>query len=335
MNVLSLFDGMSCGRIALDRAGQRVDNYYASEIDKHAINVSQDNWPGIIHLGDIVNWREWDIDWASIDLLIAGSPCQGFSFAGVQLAFDDPRSKLFFEFVDILNHIRSLNPNVKFLLENVKMKKEYLNVITDYVGVDPLFINSALLSAQSRPRYYWTNIDNVTVPDDMGIVVSDILEDDPCESFNIKTDKHLAYVKKRLKKKFTALDPEKAITLLTRDYTNWNGNYVSIARDVNRRLHPVTGTRCDYDASIPRVRMIEPRKDDKCGTLTTVQKDNVVLSLGNIRRLTPVECERLQTVPDGYTNCVGNVQRYKMIGNGWTVSVIVHILKNLAPVSFM
>ena len=135
MNVLSLFDGISCGRIALDRAGIKVNNYYASELDKHAIKVTQANWPETIQLGDVTKWREWDIDWSSIDLLIGGSPCQGFSFAGKQLAFDDPRSKLFFVYVDILNHIKDVNPYLKFLLENVKMKKEYLDVISETLGV--------------------------------------------------------------------------------------------------------------------------------------------------------------------------------------------------------
>lgn len=136
MNVLSLFDGMSCGRIALERAGIEVNKYYASELDKYAIKVTQANWPETIHLGDVTKWREWDIDWSSIDLLIGGSPCQGFSFAGKQLAFDDPRSKLFFVYVDILNHIKSVNPGVKFLLENVKMKKEFLNVISDCLALN-------------------------------------------------------------------------------------------------------------------------------------------------------------------------------------------------------
>ena len=130
MNVLSLFDGMSCGQIALNRIGIKPANYYASEVDKHAIKVTQANYPDTIQLGDVTKSREWGIDWSSIDLLMGGSPCQGFSFAGKGLAFDDPRSKLFFVYVDILNHIKSVNPNVKFLLENVKMKKEHMDVIT-------------------------------------------------------------------------------------------------------------------------------------------------------------------------------------------------------------
>ena len=173
MKVLSLFDGISCGMVALERAGIPVDTYYASEIDKNAIAISQKNYQNIIRLGDVTKWREWDIPWAEIDLLIGGSPCQGFSFAGKQLNFNDPRSKLFFEFVDILNHIRKHNPNVKFLLENVKMKAEWRDVISGYLGVKPIRINSALVSAAKRDRLYWANFD-VEMPDDKGITFDDI-----------------------------------------------------------------------------------------------------------------------------------------------------------------
>lgn len=158
MNVLSLFDGMSCGQLALWKSEIKIDKYYASEIDKHAIKVTQHNFPDTIQLGDINRWMEWDIDYASIDLLLAGSPCQGFSFAGKGLAFDDPRSKLFFVFVKIYDHIKTLNPNVKFLLENVRMKHEHELAISQYMGIEPIIINSALVSAQNRVRLYWTNI---------------------------------------------------------------------------------------------------------------------------------------------------------------------------------
>lgn len=173
MKVLSLFDGISCGMVALERAGIPVDAYYASEIDKNAIAISQKNYPNIIRLGDVTKWRVWDIPWAEIDLLIGGSPCQGFSFAGKQLNFNDPRSKLFFEFVDILNHIKNHNPDVKFLLENVKMKAEWQDVISGYLGVKPIRINSALVSAAKRDRLYWSNFD-VEMPDDKGIAFDDI-----------------------------------------------------------------------------------------------------------------------------------------------------------------
>lgn len=170
---MSLFDGISCGKVALDRAGIKVKNYYASEIDEYAMQVSKNNHPDIIQLGDVNAWRDWNIDWSQIDLLIGGSPCQGFSFAGKLLNFNDERSKLFFVYVDILNHIKSVNPNVKFLLENVKMKADYQNVISGYLGVEPMRINSALVSAARRDRLYWVNFD-VDMPEDRGITFDDI-----------------------------------------------------------------------------------------------------------------------------------------------------------------
>ena len=170
---MSLFDGISCGKVALDRAGIKVKNYYASEIDEYAMQVSKNNHHDIIHLGDVNAWRNWNIDWSQIDLLIGGSPCQGFSFAGKLLNFNDERSKLFFVYVDILNHIKSVNPNVKFLLENVKMKADYQNVISGYLGVEPMRINSALVSAARRDRLYWVNFD-VDIPEDRGITFDDI-----------------------------------------------------------------------------------------------------------------------------------------------------------------
>ncbi len=170
MNVLSLFDGMSCGQLGLKKSGIKYDKYFASEIDKHAIKVTQDNFPNTIQLGDVTQVRGEDLP--PIDLLIGGSPCQGFSHSGKKLNFNDPRSKLFFEFVRLL---KELNPRY-FLLENVKMKKEFEEVITQHLGVDPILINSSLVSAQNRPRLYWTNIPNLTQPLDKGLVIRDILD---------------------------------------------------------------------------------------------------------------------------------------------------------------
>tara|TARA_X000001388_G_scaffold36863_1_gene26090 strand:- start:87 stop:2036 length:1950 start_codon:yes stop_codon:yes gene_type:complete len=179
MKVLSLFDGMSCGRIALDQLGIPVEKYYASEIDKYAMQVSQANYPDIEQVGDICNLDPKD--YMNVDLMLAGSPCQGFSFAGKQLAFDDPRSALFFEFIRLL---KAIKPKY-FLLENVRMKKEFLQIISVQVsecypeitfGIEPIFINSSLVSAQSRQRYYWTNIPGVKQPEERGIVLRDILE---------------------------------------------------------------------------------------------------------------------------------------------------------------
>ena len=188
MEVLSLFDGMSCGQIALDQLGIPVEKYYASEIDKYAIKVTQANYPNTIQVGDVCNLNAED--YKDVDLIQAGSPCQGFSFAGKQLAFDDPRSALFFEFIRLL---KAIKPKY-FLLENVRMKKEFLQVMSQQVsecypeipfGIEPIFINSSLLSAQSRQRYYWTNIPSIKQPEDRGIVLRDILED----NFDSERDK--------------------------------------------------------------------------------------------------------------------------------------------------
>lgn len=325
LNVLSLFDGMSCGQIALNRAGIKYQNYYASEIDKYAITVTQANYPNTIQLGDIENWRLWNIDWQSIDLIFGGSPCQGFSFAGNQLAFDDPRSKLFFTFVDIVNHVKKMNPNLKFMLENVRMKKEHLNVISECLGVEPVFINSSLVSAQNRQRFYWANW-TFKEPEDKGIVLTDILE----EGF---------------------VDRDKSYCIDASYYKggNLNSYYKSSRRQivfhpaaiVGRRLDS-NNVRQDYDKSIPIRQILYVLDSNKSRCLSTVGKDCVVswLDVGMykdaylkyrdfFRNLTPIECERLQTVPDNYTNFVSNSQRYKMLGNGWTVDVIAHILKEM------
>src|ERR1700744_3645163 len=157
MIVLSAFDGISCGQLALQRAGIIVDEYYSSEIDKYAIKITHKNFPKTIQLGDIQNVHAVDIQGGHIDLLIGGSPCQGFSNAGEGLNFGDARSKLFFEYVRLLNEIRKYNPDVKFLLENVVMKQEWQDIISAYLGVKPVLINSSLVSAQNRERLYWTN----------------------------------------------------------------------------------------------------------------------------------------------------------------------------------
>lgn len=186
--VLSLFDGMSCGQIALHDIGIPIKQYYASEIDKHAVKQTQCNFPETIQLGDVERWREWNIDWASVDLILAGSPCQGFSLAGKMLGHDDPRSRLYWVFLDILRHIQTHNPNVKFLLENVRMRPNDERQINESLGLMPVVINSALVSAQNRVRLYWTNIrtrqeglfgetyTDIPQPEDRGILIQDILE---------------------------------------------------------------------------------------------------------------------------------------------------------------
>ena len=568
MKVLSLFDGMSCGRIALDQLGIPVEKYYASEIDKYAIQVSQANYPDIEQVGDICNLDPKD--YQDVDLMLAGSPCQGFSFAGKQLAFDDSRSALFFEFIRLLKEIK---PKY-FLLENVRMKKEFLQVISQQVsecypeitfGIEPIFINSSLLSAQSRQRYYWTNIPGIQEPEDKGIVLRDILEDnydsDRDKSYcidanysktgakphhykdkyrrqlvnkpikvgmnveEVKVRKHevnisgLQHLLREMKKEsgktnkqiaeetnmpvtkvehwfrtdssfaipsdniwfklkqvlgiktevfdqevmefvyrdgvyetkqrvysdegksptITASNTEQYIEtkpkmvgktdtpghdILKRVYSEdgksptitahagkgtvpkieTKPKQVGVAVDINGhdilkrvyspdgksptvntcqggnrepkvvtggairgRAYDNKGKRMDRNGSSvanKTTQMLELRKDNKSNAITTVGKDSIVVenlpdksqtiksqyyksSRANFerqgtfhatgvqsedltwRKLTPLECERLQTVPDNYTDHVSNTQRYKMLGNGWTVAVIKHIFKNM------
>ena len=481
MNVLSLFDGMSCTQIALKNLGIKVDTYYASEIDKYAIKVAKENFPETIHLGDIKDIKGKDLP--EIDLIVAGSPCQGFSFAGKQLAFDDPRSALFFEFVRLLKEVK---PKY-FLLENVRMKKEHMDVISQQVsevypecsngslfGIEPIKINSALVSAQNRNRLYWTNIPNIEQPEDVGLVLRDVLEDFLGKEHNageelqknykggnqlnpnyksqantihnideksatisagthgyangyvhdkdlewVKTPQYLknklygvprgeyvkgvdeksntlsatmykgqisAYVKRRdedLKKMTTKEGKAFVLTASYQGAASWN----SIERkqrtmiptyntpkqvgttadlkgfDIIKRVYSEDGksptlTTMGGGHREPKVavkggalrarsknkegknvewkktkpqQMLELRKDDKSNSLTSSTKDSLAVKEEELtwRKLTPLECERLQTVPDNYTAAVSNTQRYKMLGNGFTVKVIEHILTNM------
>lgn len=400
MNVLSLFDGISCGQLALKKAGIKVDKYFACEIDKHAIKVTQQNFPDTVQLGDVCQVFAKDLP--QIDLIIGGSPCQGFSFAGKQLAFDDPRSVLFFEFVRLLKQCK---PKY-FLLENVKMTKQSENVISKYLDIAPIEINSNLVSAQNRKRLYWTNIGAkpdglfgfqkcmIEQPKDRGILLADILQDDVPEKYFL-SDKALAYLNKdsgnwsdRLSS-VNYSNESKAKAIVANYCKGVPYNVLCIASR-GRKETCLTPKRTDYGKSITKdyesgkvkekrknIQQLEPRTDGKTNCLTSVQKDNLVLIVpedtkkgyaeikegqcfdaeqpnsktrrgrkmanksnclltqnqfmqfkqGKIRRLTPVECERLQTVPDGYTACVSDTQRYKALGNGWTVDIISHILK--------
>jgi DNA-cytosine methyltransferase len=319
MKVLSLFDGMSCGRVALEKAGISVSQYYASEIDKHAIKVSNKNYPDIIQLGDVVGVRKMAEAGmlGHIDLLIGGSPCQGFSFAGKQLAFDDPRSVLFFEYIKILVALRKTNPDIKFMLENVRMKKEHLDIITMTLGVAPVFINSALVSAQNRQRYYWANWD-FKEPEDRGILLKDILEEG-------------------------VVNRDKSYCI---DANYWKGGnveqYINKARRqiafTERRTEEAKRVRKEYkkkygrDFSPRRSKELIARNDGKMNCLTasySIKEHTLIDEKLHYRKLTPIECERLQTLPDNYTEGVSNTQRYKMLGNGWTVDVIAHMLERL------
>lgn len=321
MKVLSLFDGMSCGQIALNSIGIAPSKYYASEIDRYSIQVTQANYPDTIQLGNVIKWQDWHIDWSSIDLVTAGFPCQSWSIAGKQLGDRDERGKLFWVTLDIIRKVLDNNPNAKFLMENVKMKKEFEKYITYHTEqalgkIEKHLINSSLVSAQNRNRYYWTNILGVDQPEDKNILLKDILE-------------------------FGVVDRDKSFCL---DANYWKGTNVEQYIKKRRRQIAFTETRTEEakkiraefrkkygrDFSPRRGKELVARKDGKMNCLTatySLKEHTLIDEKLYYRKLTPIECERLQNVPDNYTNHVSNTQRYKMLGNGWTVSVIAHIFK--------
>jgi DNA-cytosine methyltransferase len=331
MLVLSLFDGMSCGQIALKELGINIEKFYASEIDKYAIGVTQFNFPNTVQLGDITKWREWNLDLSKIDLILAGSPCQGFSIAGKMLNFEDDRSKLFFVFLDILNETKRLNPDVKFLLENVVMKKEWAEIISEKVGLRPVMINSALVSAQNRKRLYWSNIrireegffrqkyTDIPQPADRHIFLKDILEKEVDEKYNVK-GKELKFTMSDYFKKHSQIDGNKSLTMVARQYANWTGQYI-------QQLNP--STESNHRQPFQQNRIYADFGKSPAHMAGMTFKSYAIQHDDNIRRLTPTECARLQTIPDWYKWNCSETQIYKMLGNGWTVEVIKHILSFL------
>jgi DNA (cytosine-5)-methyltransferase 3A len=410
MNVLSLFDGMACGLVALKRAGIKVDNYFASEINKWAIKIAKKNHPEIIHLGDVQDYQKWELP--KIDLILAGPPCQGFSCSGNRLDFNDPRSQLFFKAIEILWDIQKINPGVKFLIENVSsMRKNVRTELDELLQVPSIAIDSNLVSAQNRNRLYWSESPGPQ-PLDKNIYLRDILEPEVDKKY---------YLHKTISGKSTLrrlvdsirFEDEKSKSILTESGFTKMGNTV-IARDEqvvtmpngkrsikhlvdgmkfdNEKARALTSTgsrnisgsnstclivqrpRGKNDGGLKAIdgKTTSPtgskwhdnnflfqhiwkhgdnktflkvcrklgRKPDqvKASCLQVAGKSggnhsNMDLILYNdmsFRRFTPIECERLQTLPDNYTEGVSNTQRYKMIGNGWTVDIIVHILRNIS-----
>lgn len=314
MNVLSLFDGISCGMVALERAGIKVDQYYASEIDKAAMNISKSNYPDIIQLGDITKIDEEILKGLpKIDLMLIGSPCQGFSRSGNCLNFKHKESKLFFDFIRIWNWIKeNNNPYVLFLLENVEMKKAWENTITEYVGVNPLLINSKLMSAQNRPRLYWTNIKGVTIPENKGIYLKDILL--PYDKENLMKYQGILVDKSFNEKELSLInvvDGEVRISQATK-----LGYIVANDGDGVNLSFPTSKTR--------RGRVIRQK------TNTLDRQCNVCVYYdGILRKITVEEIEKLQTLPVGYTKIESYTKRKAAIGNSWSVDIIVHILNNI------
>lgn len=329
MNVLSLFDGMSCGQIALDRIGVNVNNYFASEIDKYAMQVTKNNYPSTKFVGNVIRVKGNELP--KIDLMIGGSPCQGFSFAGKQLNFDDSRSKLFFEFVRLL---RETKPEY-FLLENVKMKKEYEQIITDYLDVEPILINSSLVSAQNRKRLYWTNIPNIQQPEDRGITWGDVRERGVNNKSYYYTEKAMQYLARMSQEKNKPLtvhtDSDKMQTLEASHYKKYSNQRFFGIVDLPENKQAIAEMREYYwinnkrqdsrqKTKVLTKQYIEFKYDEETNTLITVTKNNVIVpfTLPNripsgeffFRYITPSECERLQNVPDNYTNYVSNTQRF-------------------------
>jgi DNA (cytosine-5)-methyltransferase 3A len=369
MNVLSLFDGISCAYVGLQRAGIKVEKYYASEIDKNAIIISKRHVPCRIDVGDVRTITALD---DTIDLLVGGSPCQDLSIAKKgRKGLDGDRSGLFWEYVRIKELI---NPTY-FILENVaSMPKADRDIITKTMGVEPILINASLVSAQCRKRLFWTNIPNVNQPVDRGILLKDILQSDaevddrmvtktftPTAQTGRNETKKLGYIGEvdhQARRVYDANGKLPALNVVCNSmvkvgYIGEGEQYgqggqahrvyspdgktptlsssaplVKIGRDIGRRLN-AEGHREDGNTDIPIQRRIETREDGKCGTLTSVQKDNLVVQENKIRKLTPIECERLQGLPDNYTEGIAMTNRYKVLGNAFNVDVVAHILSNL------
>jgi len=331
MNVLSLFDGMSCGQIALNRCGISYDNYFASEIDKYAIIITQKNYPETIQLGDIKNVKGPDLP--KIDLIMAGSPCQGFSFAGKQKAFQDERSVLFYEFVRLLVECR---PDY-FLLENVKMKKEYRDLISLILGVEPILINSNLVSAQNRPRLYWTNIPGVKQPEDKGIFLKDIIfSGATAVTFTERRTEEAKKIRKEMLKNGRDFSPRRAKEMVARKDGKSNCLTANLSKEhliLSKKAIDYMNKKTSDGRTHGDFKHHSESKNLKSATVVSNffkgVPYNVLKDFDCIRKFHPVECERLQTVPDDYTKGVSNMQRYKMLGNGWTIDVITHILKGV------
>lgn len=306
MKVLSLFDGISTGQYCLNELGIDVETYYASEIEESAIAITQYNYPNTIQLGDVNKWEEWDIDWSSIDLLIGGSPCQNLSQIGnnskkEREGLEGEKSALFYRYAEILNYLKEKNPNVKFLLENnYGMPQKDEAIITSIMGVSPIMLDAADFSAQSRKRWFWTNISNVEQPiEKSNLLLKDIVQ--PTEDVENKYWYKYDY-------EFNGEDKNPICTLKIN------------CHDMGKRVSNL---------------------NSKCYTLTCVNggyTHKKVYQDGRNRKLTPIEYERGQSLPDNYTKyglkdgrviSMSDTPRYSACGNGWNAEVIKHIFKNL------
>ena len=345
INVLSLFDGMSCGQQALDRLGIQIENYYASEIDKYAIQITQKNYPNTIQIGSVIDVKASQLP--KIDLLIGGSPCQNLSFAGKMNGLStkenieiytlehylelkeqgfqfDGQSYLFWEYMRLLKEVQ---PKY-FLLENVVMSKKWKDIFSQAIGCQPILINSSLVSAATRKRLYWTNIPNISQPSDKGLYLRDILEQSVDEKY---------YLSDMVTKRFQMVDSQSYVgttapdfrTIGQRDLVYGEGNKMGclVATDYKQPKQIIQLNQAK-ESNSGRQPFQQNRVYDIDGITPALMAHKSDLNINTkprIRKLTPIECERLQTVKDNYTEGVSDTQRYKMLGNGWTIDVIAHI----------
>ena len=292
MNVISLFNGMNTGRQALENVGIKVDKYYSSEIKPYAIELTQHHFPDTIQVGDVTKWKDWDIDWKSIDLILSGSPCQDLSAAGKRAGINGKKSSLFFVFVEILEHIKSLNPKVLFLQENVgSASKLDVGIMSRALGVYPVRINSKLVTAQLRDRYYWSNIKtketmfdivtDIPQPKDRGIMFKDIITGGNVERV-------------------------KANAMLQSDYKQF--------------------VKCPIKENVLIKKRIA--KGKQTPNLVYVDTDKHVSLIHEnelVRTVNQIEMERLHGFPDGYTSILSKSKAGSLLGDGWTLPIIEHI----------
>lgn len=332
MNVVSLFNGMNTGRQALDNVGIKVNKYYSSEIKPYAIQLTQHHFPDTIQVGDVTKWKEWDIDWKSIDLVLSGSPCQDLSAAGKRAGINGKKSSLFFVFIDILNHVKSLNPNVLFLQENVgSASKLDVGIMSRALGVYPVRLNSSKVSAQMRDRYYWTNIRtkktmfdevvDIPEPKDRKIYLKDILENGYSEK-----NKSMCLLESNSR-------PLSTPSKMARRYFEI-GMANLIFRDEKTYLRVKEATSIGFvdianneavDLSYPTSTTRRGRSmKDKSNCLLR-NNEYFVFQDGDIRYFSQTELERLQGFPDGYTSILTRNQAACLLGDGWTLPIIEHI----------
>ena len=332
MNVVSLFNGMNTGRQALENVGIKVNKYYSSEIKPYAIQLTQHHFPDTIQVGDVTKWKEWDIDWKSIDLILSGSPCQDLSAAGKRAGINGKKSSLFFVFVDILNHVKSLNPNVLFLQENVgSASKLDVGIMSRALGVYPVRINSKLVTAQLRDRYYWSNIStketmfdlvtDIPQPKDRGIMFKDILMSGYTEN-----DKHVC-----LRPRFGTGGTQEGNIKRNKNMPSM----ITLIYEENNELRVKTNTKHGYDVVTENdcIDLSFPTSTTRRGRVTKgkapclMESNNNLYSYkdGIVRTVNQVEMERLQGFPDGYTSILSKSKAGSLLGDGWTLPVIEHI----------